>query len=885
MNMEENWHLFSIEESVAKLKTTSNGLSHSVAQGRIKTYGLNKLYTSQAKSLWRLLFHQFVSPFILILTIATLIKFFVSNFLDGIVLLVTIFLMVIIGFLQELKAEKALESLKKLGGHKSKVHRDGKLQLINSEELVPGDKIYVEVGDRIPADARLLETKNLEVDESMLHGESIPSKKQTDKIKPCGLADRNNMIYMGGVVTSGKGNAVVVGTGMLTEVGKIAESIEEIEAEPTHLQKNINSIGNWMLVIISIAVLVLCAVGIYRGMSFIDVFLLGVAAAISAIPEGLPLAFTTTLATGVHLMAKRHVIIRKLAAVETLGSTTVICSDKTGTLTCNRMTVTHLYSPEISLEIDKNNKEYVNEKILRQMLYIGALCNNAVIQKNKSTYEIVGDPTEAALLIAAQEAGIDEKELSSKYSRVDEVPFTSERLYMATLYNIVGGKSHVYIKGAPEKILTLCSHIFTNQGILPMEKRHFDDIARAMEKMTGEALRLLAVGFYESDTLAEIDKGNFIFVGIFGIIDPPRKEAVPALRSCKKAGIRVIMITGDNPMTAIAIAKELDIPSERVITGTKLTSLSEKELQQQLRKVSVFARIEPIHKLRIVKALQGLGEIVAVTGDGINDAPALEAANIGIAMGVSGTDVAHESADMILVDDCFGSIVCAIEEGRAIFTRLRNICAFLLTTCFGELFGLILSVIFIGITPLIPIQILWINLVCGTVIAIPLGFESKVQNEMNAPPRDPTSTLIYVGMMYRIGILAFFLGVGTFSLFHHVYPVIPLDKARTIVLCSMIVFEWLIALEMRSDDAPFRKVGILHNKPLIISIGVAAALHLLIVYTPICNKIFHTSPLSPKEWGLAILPGLIIFILESVRKECLPKLFSVGKFTLKKSLK
>lgn len=882
MNMEENWHLFSIEESVAKLKTTSNGLSHSVAQGRIKTYGLNKLYTSQAKSLWRLLFHQFVSPFILILTIATLIKFFVSNFLDGIVLLVTIFLMVIIGFLQELKAEKALESLKKLGGHKSKVHRDGKLQLINSEEIVPGDKIYIELGDRIPADARLLETKNLEVDESMLHGESIPSKKQTDKIKPCGLADRNNMIYMGGVVTSGKGNAVVVSTGMLTEVGKIAESIEEIEAEPTHLQKNINSIGNWMLVIISIAVLVLCAVGIYRGMSFIDVFLLGVAAAISAIPEGLPLAFTTTLATGVHLMATRHVIIRKLAAVETLGSTTVICSDKTGTLTCNRMTVTHLYSPEISLEIDKNNKEYVNEKIFRQMLYIGALCNNAAIQKNKSTYEIVGDPTEAALLIAAHEAGIDEKELSSKYSRVDEVPFTSERLYMATLYNIVGGKSHVYIKGAPEKILTLCSHIFTNQGILPMEKRHFDDIALGMEKMTGDALRLLAVGFYESNTLAEIDKGNSIFVGIFGIIDPPRKEAVPALRSCKKAGIRVIMITGDNPMTAIAIAKELDIPSERIITGTKLTSLSEKELQQQLRKVSVFARIEPIHKLRIVKALQGLGEIVAVTGDGINDAPALEAANIGIAMGVSGTDVAHESADMILVDDCFGSIVCAIEEGRAIFNRLRNICAFLLTTCFGELFGLILSVIFIGITPLIPIQILWINLVCGTVIAIPLGFESKVQNEMNAPPRDPTSTLIYVGMMYRIGILAFFLGVGTFILFHHVYPVLPLDKARTIVLCSMIVFEWLIALEMRSDDAPFRKVGILHNKPLIISIGVAAALHLLIVYTPICNKIFYTNPLSLQEWGLAILPGLVIFILESVRKEFFPQLFSIGKFTPKK---
>lgn len=884
MNMKKNWHEFSIEESIVNLKTTVNGLSHSVAKSRIKTYGLNKLHTSQAKSLWRLLFHQFASPFVLILTIATLIKFFVSNFLDGIVLLVTIFLMVIIGFLQELKAEKALESLKRLGGHKSKVHRDGKLQLINSEELVPGDKIYIEVGDRIPADARLLETKNLEVDESMLHGESIPSKKQTNKIKPCGLADRNNMIYMGGVVTSGKGNAIVVSTGMMTEVGKIAESIEEIEAEPTHLQKNINSIGNWMLVIISVAVLILCAVGIYRGMSFIDVFLLGVAAAISAIPEGLPLAFTTTLATGVHLMAKRNVIIRKLAAVETLGSTTVICSDKTGTLTCNRMTVTDLYSPEISTQVEKN-REYANEKIFRHMLYIGALCNNAVIEKNKNTYKVIGDPTEAALLIAAREAGINEKELNSKYSRVDEVPFTSERLYMATLYTIARGKSHVYIKGAPEKILSLCSFIYTNQGIISIGQKHLDQIALAMEKMTGDALRLLAVGFSESNSLSKIDQGNFIFVGIFGIIDPPRKEAIPAIQSCKKAGIRVIMITGDNPMTAIAIAKELDIPSERVITGTELTSLSEKELQQELRKVSVFARIEPIHKLRIVKALQKLGEIVAVTGDGINDAPALEAANIGIAMGISGTDVAQESADMILVDDCFGSIVSAIEEGRAIFNRLRNICAFLLTTCFGELFGLILSVIFIGITPLIPIQILWINLVCGTVIAIPLGFESKARNEMNSPPRDPTSTLIYLGMMFRIGILAFFLGIGTFSLFRHVYPALPLDKARTVVLCSIIVFEWLIALEMRSDETPFRKVGVLHNKPLIISIGVAAVLHLLIIYTPICNKIFHTRPLSLREWAFAIIPGLFIFILESIRKEFFPQLCSIGKFTPKKSMR
>lgn len=882
--MEENWHLYSIEDSIEKLETTSNGLCGSAVKARIKKFGLNKLHTSQAKSLWRLLFHQFANPFILILTIATFIKFFLSNFLDGVVLLATISLMVIIGFLQELKAEKALESLRKLGGHKSKVLRDGKLQLLNSEELVPGDKIYIEVGDRIPADARLIDTKNLEVDESMLNGESIPSKKQTEALQPCGLADRTNMIYMGTVVTSGKGNAIVVHTGMMTEIGKIAESIEELEAAPTHLQKNINAIGNWMLFIISIAVLMLCAIGIYRGMSFIEVFLLGVAAAISAIPEGLPLAFTTTLATGVRLMAKRHVIIRKLGAVETLGSTTVICSDKTGTLTCNRMTVTHLYSPEMFVQI-ADNKDYIKEKIFHLMLHIGVLCNNAVIQKNKNAYKVIGDPTEAALLIAGKEAGIELEKLTNKYPRVDEIPFTSENLYMSTLHKVSGSKPHIYVKGAPEKILSLCSFIYTNRGIIPLEERHYQQISSDMEKMTRDALRLLAVGFYEGDTLLEIERGKLIFVGIFGIIDPPRREALHAIHCCKRAGIRVIMITGDNPMTALAIAKELDIPSEKVIIGTELIKLSKIQLQKELRSVSVFARIEPIHKLRIVKALQGLGEIVAVTGDGINDAPALEAANIGIAMGISGTDVAQESADMILVDDRFDSIVSAIEEGRAIFNRLRNICAFLLTTCFGELFGLILSVIFIGITPLIPIQILWINLVCGTVIAIPLGFESKMHNEMNAPPRDPTSTLIYSGMIYRIGVLAFFLGVGTFLLFKYVYSTLSLDKARTIVLCSIIVFEWLIALEMRSDEAPLRRVGIMRNKPLIISITIAALLHLLIIYTPICNKIFHIEPLSLREWGLAIFPGVTIFILESIRKEFFPYLFSVGKFTPKKSVK
>jgi Ca2+-transporting ATPase len=879
--MEELWHLKTVEETLSALSTTRHGLSDQEARTRLARYGFNCLEKSKGRSLWFVFGRQFLNPLILILIVASLVKVFTTGFFDGMVLVVTIFVMVFIGFFQEMKAEKAMNALKDLTAHKAKVKRNGKLEIILSETLVPGDEIFLEMGDKIPADARLLETKNLKVNESMLNGESMPSEKHTEALHgEQALADRKNMAYTGTVVSSGKGVALVVSTGMSTELGKIATSLQNIKPEKTPLQKSVSSIGNWMLIIIFFSVLLFIGISLYKGMNIIDILFLSVAAAVSAIPEGLPIAFTTTLAAGMRLMAKMNAIVRKLIAVETLGSTTVICSDKTGTLTLNQMTITALSSVEKTIQFGKDNIE--KDPVFKKILEIGVLCNDALLSKEGNEYEVMGDPTEGALLVAAMEAGLDQSRLASAYPRIGEIPFLNENLYMATL-NSAEKTPLVFVKGAPEKILAMSSSILTVNGPVPIDANIVSQITATIEQMANNALRLIAVAYYdtagEPEFLTEdLFKGKLIFAGIFGMIDPPRKEAIDSISSCKKAGIRVVMITGDNPTTAAAIAKELGIFSSTVLTGKDLQEMDDTALREKVRDISVFARVEPIQKLRIVEAFQFHGHIVAMTGDGVNDAPALETANIGIAMGMTGTDVAKEAADMILADDRFDSIVAAVEEGRAIFNRLRNVCTFLLTTCLGELFGLIYCVFFMGVSPLIPVQILWVNLVSGSLIAIPLGFEPKSGNEMKQPPRHPKSTLLYQGMIYRILYLALLLGLGEFFIFKSAYMEMSLEKARTMTLCSLVAFEWLIALKMRSEEMTLRKIGFFANMSLLLAIGGALILHLMVLYTPFLSKLFHTQPLSLHEWLIALIPGLSIFLLETLRKELFPTLFSAGKF-------
>lgn len=847
--MNEPWHAKSIEETLQILRSRRDGLLENEADERIKIFGRNVLETSKPPSLWYVFIRQFFNPLILVLIAASIVKLFVYSFLDGIVLIVTIFAMVFIGFIQEAKAESAMGALKKLTAHKSKVMRGGRLMLLSSEELVPGDEIFLEMGDKIPADARLIEASNLKVDESTLSGESMPSEKEIQEVpRESPLVDRKNMVYMGTVVAYGKAIAVVVNTGMSTELGKIAESIKEVVQEPTPLQKSVSSIGNWMLLGVFFAILFFSAVSVYKGIKLIDIFFLGIAAAVSAIPEGLPVAFTAILAAGMRLMAKRNAIIRKLVAVETLGSTTVICSDKTGTLTLNRMTVKKFYAPRKGFE----NKAFE----------IGVLCNDALISKGENEYQVIGDPTEAALLVAAVNAGIHQDDLKKSFPRIGEIPFLSENLYMATLHSSNRG-SLIYVKGAPEKVLSMCV----------LDEKEQGEIIDAIEKMTNDALRLIAVAYCEASNEGSLSEklfvGKLIFCGIFGIIDPPRKEAIQSIASCKEAGVRVVMITGDNPNTAAAIARELGIFSSTVITGKELKAMNDDELKEKVMKTFIFARVEPLQKLRLVKAFQSHGEIVAMTGDGVNDAPALEAANIGIAMAITGTDVAKEAADMVLADDRFDSIVAAVEEGRAIFNRLQNACLFLITTCVGELFGLVLSVFFTGVAPLLPLQILWINLISGSIIAISLGFEPKSGDEMRQPPRRPQSKLLDKEMVCRIGYLAALLGLGSFYVFTSVYQVESLKKARTMVLCSIVAFEWLIASNMRSKKLSLLRLGFFKNRALIVAIGGALVLQLMIMYLPFLQNLFHTEPLSIREWLFVLIPGIFIFLFETGRKELL----------------
>lgn len=875
--MQENWHSKSVEETLSFLGAKREGLSSADIEAKRERFGLNKIGASKQTSFWKLFFHQFANPLILILIAASLVKLSLSSFVDGSVLLFTVALMVLISFFQEAKAEKAMQALKQLSAHKTKVRRDGKVEQILSEKLVPGDVILLEIGDKTPADARVIETKNLKMNESMLTGESVLVEKREDPVPSDAiLAERSNMLYEGTVVGYGKGAAVVVQTGMETELGKIAQNIESIETEPTPLQKDIASISRGILVMIFWIVWLLAGLSFYQGMPLIDIFLLCVAAAISAIPEGLPVAFTVTLGAGMRLMAKKNAIIRKLIAVETLGTTSTICSDKTGTLTLNQMTVTSLFSSGSAAGIPL--KDASLDPVQRKTLEIGVLCNDSTVTEEKGAPKILGDPMEGALLLAARGCGLSVENLHRSFPRLGEIPFLSESLYMATLHKTEKGRM-ICVKGAPEKLLSFSSEILTKEGLKKLEGASQEQIKLALEEMAKKGLRALAAAYLDIEgdgkSLKEEDfRGKLAFAGLFGMIDPPRKEAIESVEICKKAGVRVVMITGDHPLTARIIAEQIGIPADQVLSGKELGEMEESVLKEKVREVSVFARVEPSHKLRIVRAFQSHGDCIAMTGDGVNDAPALEAANIGIAMGISGTDVAKEAADIILTDDRFDSIVAAVEEGRAILNRLRNVCALLLMTCFGELFGLILSVLVLGLPPLLPLQILWINLVSGSIIAVPLGLEPKTGQEMTRPPRRSNAKLIYTGMVYRIALIALLLGTSVFFIFSHSLPLFPLEKARTIVLSSILIFEWLLALHMCSQEKMF---GFIKNSWLLLSLGCAITLHFSILHIPPLSRAFHITPLSLQEWTLAFLPGITIFCLEALRKALFPRLFDAGK--------
>jgi Ca2+-transporting ATPase len=902
------WHSLTPEEALLKTASRTAGLTEDEAQKRLDQYGMNELKGKKKVPLIIVFLRQFLSPLIYVLMAAGIISLISQlftgdeHYIDAIVIFGIIILNAVIGTFQENQAEKAMGALLEMAAPKAKVRRNGKINNINAREIVPGDIVLLETGDKVPADVRLLEGANLKINESALTGESVPVDKQLPPLpEDAILPERINMLFMSTIVTSGRATGVAVLTGAETEIGKIATGIEEVKPEDTPLQKNIKKLSQYLVFVFLGVSALLIVVGLLQGLGLFDLFLLAIAAAVASIPEGLPAVVTVVLAIGMRAMARRNSIIRKLVAVETLGSATVICTDKTGTLTLNQMTVRRLftndqyfevtgegYDPEGEFRQDNQPVDAAADQQLSLLLRAGALCNDASLVENKNKHNIFGDPTEGALVVAAAKAGLHKTELQAAYPRIDELPFASEKQYMVTLHYMAtlhaeAGHKTAYIKGAVEKILAFSKYIMKNGQVVAITEADRAQVSQAAVDMAKDALRVIAIAYRDldqnPDKLSDDDiQEDLVFIGLAGMADPPRQEAKEAIALCQQAGIKVKMITGDNLITAESIARQINLPPGKAISGNDLYNMTDAELAAEIENISVFARIEPLHKLRIVSALKANGEIVAMTGDGVNDAPALKAADIGVAMGITGTDVAKEAADMVLADDNFASVVSAIDEGRAIFNRLRNVLFYTLNTNLSELATLILALIFIGQSPLLAVQILWVNLVTDTAGDIPLGVEPKFGDELKQPPRRPGIGLIFPGLLTRILVMAATIGLGTFLIFRWAEARMSIEEARTLAFCTIVAFEWLMAFSARSDEHTIFRIGVFRNRALIISISLAVALQIAVVYLPFLQVAFKTVPLSLSSWGIVILAAGGLFALEEIRKVLLPKLYSFGKY-------
>lgn len=899
--MAENWHSKAANDVLSLLNSKRSGLTAEDAAQRLEKHGPNKLETQKKPPSILLFLRQFLSPLIFVLLVAAVLSLFLSEYLDFAVIVGVLLVNALIGFIQEHQAARAMEALMRMAAPKAIIHRDNRVMSIPTEEIVPGDIILLESGARVPADARVIEEANLKVNEASLTGESTSVDKEVDPVdEDSSLAERNNMVFLGTNVTHGRAMAVVVATGMNTELGEIASAIKEVKEERTPVEKSIARLSRYIVIIVLGVIAILALIGIYRGLDPAEVVFLSVAAAVAAIPEGLPAVVTVVLAVGMRFMAKRNAIIRSLVAVETLGSATVICSDKTGTLTMNEMTVRRIYVDSEFIEVTGRGYEPTGEfkqgdeaitieqgSTLELLLRTGTLCNEASLIEQGQQYEVIGDPTEGALVVAAAKAGIDKAMEQSQLRRSCEIPFESERQYMAIGYE-GNGHARIYVKGSAERILTLSKAMRKSGETIELREKEKEDQLQAAETLAADAMRVLALAYIDlSDSPGKLKcsqvEGRLTYLGMVGMADPPREEAKTAVRRCSDAGIRVVMITGDHKVTAEAIGRQLGLPEGKTIDGKALEELSDKQLDNEIEQTSVFARIEPKAKLRIVKALTSKGHVVAMTGDGVNDAPALKAANIGVAMGITGTDVAKEASDMVLADDNFSSVVAAVEEGRAIFARLRNVVFFLLSTGIGELIALSISVAVLGKAPLIAVQILWVNLVTATPSAIPLGLEPKAGDELKKPPRHPKVGLLFPGNLIRITYMAALMGIGVFVVFNWAESSMSIERARTMAFCTMVTFEWFNAFIARSDEHTVRHLGPLKNKYLLGGIGIAILLQLSVVYLPIGQVAFDTEPLTAGEWLIPIAAGAFLLLIEEARKAIAPNLFSLGKWTPVKS--
>jgi Ca2+-transporting ATPase len=847
------------------------GLAKAEAERRLEEYGPNELQAAAHVSPWKIFFDQFKNILIVILLIATAASAFLGHGVETIVIAVIVFFAVILGFVQEFRAERAIEALREMAAPTVIVIRGGHEIEIAARDVVPGDVFLLRAGDKVAADARLIEAVNLQADEAPLTGESVPVDKQMEPLQGEDLAvgDRSNMVFAGTIITYGRGRGLVAETGMRTQVGRIAEMLQTVETGKTPLQRNLDRVGRVLAQAALLIVVLVVGVGLFRNEPLFEMLIFGIALAVAAVPEALPAVVTISLAIGVQRMVKRNALVRRLPAVETLGSTSVICSDKTGTLTRDEMTARRLlthersvaisgsgYAPEGELRVDGSVVE--PSELERELLRAAALVSDAhLVEEEDGSWELKGDPTEGALIVAAAKAGLEKADLDDRFPRVDEIPFTSESKRMTTFHRIDDAQV-AYAKGAPEVILAACSRQLTSEGETALEELDRAKVLGAVREMAGEALRVLGVA-RKRGAKREDAEGDMTFLGLVGMIDPPRPEARAAVEQCKHAGIRVIMITGDHPLTAEAIAREIGLAdSGRVVTGAELEEMSDETLARQVEHIEVYARVSPADKLRVVTALQDRGHVVSMTGDGVNDAPALKKADIGVAMGITGTDVSKEASAMTLLDDNFASIVAAVEEGRGIFANVKKYLMYLLSANIGEI-GLVAGATLAGLPlPLTAVQILYVNLATDGLPALALSVDPPEDDLMERPPRDPDT-----GVFTRSVVILMLVGGIWSSLANLALFAWALQSGRSVALAmtmtfvSLVLIEFIKAYNFRSDHhSLFRRP--FANKWLNLAIVWEVALLVFIISFEPLHEAFGTRPLSYVDWLFAAIPAVTL---------------------------
>lgn len=883
-----NWHAKEADDVLNLLKSQEEkGLSAAQAEELLEKYGPNEIPRGKKRSWLLRLMMQFHNVLIYVLMAAALITALMDHWIDTWVILAVIIVNAVIGFIQEGKAERALESIREMLSLEAIVIRDGKKQTISAEELVPGDIVLLKSGDKIPADIRLIQTKDFRVEESPLTGESVAVEKNSDPVeKEALLGDQVSMAFSGTVVVYGKATGVVVETGKQTEIGKINQMISSVEDITTPLLQQIEKFGKWLSVVILVVTSGFFAFGyFFRDYEISELFLAAIGLVVASIPEGLPAIMTITLAIGVQRMAKRNAIIRRLPSVETLGAVNVICSDKTGTLTRNEMTAKvivtaekeyHIegtgYKPEGKFSHDKKEVNPQDDEVLLQLLQTARACNNSEISEDENgQWQLTGAPTEGALLVMAYKAGLKD----FKPKRIDGIPFASDHKYMASL-NKVDDETIVFVSGAPERVLDMCTRQYTSNGPKEIDKEYWE---KKMEEVASKGQRLLGLAFNRTDSdRKEIDKDSIekqkVFLGFVGIIDPPRDEVIAAIEECKSAGVEVKMITGDHAMTAKAIGEEIGIEnSEKALTGHELEKMSDEEMQSVVSSYNIYARTSPEHKLRLVKALQKNDLLCAMTGDGVNDAPALKRANIGIAMGIKGTEVTKDASEMVLADDNFATIVNAIEEGRTIYDNIRKALLFILPTNGAESLVLMAAILLGIVMPITPVQILWVNMVTAVTLALALSFEPMEDNVMQRAPRGAGQSILNKLFIWRITFVSFLIGslsLGTFSLM--INNGLDEATARTIAVNTLVAGQLFYLFNCRRVGMPALGKGFFNNKFAFMAAGALIVLQLVFVYMPFMNTFFGTRAITASYWLYPAAAGIIVFCLVEIEKAVILKL-------------